>query len=560
MERDSAPNRLVTTATPPTHAAASWFGAVSERVPPERPAIVFRDRRVSWGELRDRVSSVAGVLSGSGLGRPREADEVPPLGSPHDHIGLMLENGPEYIEAFLGASAARALAFNVNTRYTATETADLLRRMDARALVFSGRLAPVVAAALPLLPAPPALVLQVGDAADGDTVPGARHYEAALAAAAPLAAGATRPSSDDLVMICTGGTTGTPKGVLWASREFFVTSLRGHELLDAAAEPTAGAAIDVALAEEPPRSICTTALVHFAAQAVALQALVRGGTALVLPTDTGFSAAEFVRLVEEERATDGMLIGDTLGVPIADALAVRSHDTSSLRFLTAGSALLSVATKRRLLNEVPHLEIRDSLGASETGLQAIARATADCIEESFTLLPGNDVLDDDGKAVAPGAPEPGSLARVEHVARGYYRDEAATARVFRHGPLGRFAVTGDAVRKGPDGTITLLGREAVCINTGGEKVFAEEVERVLLAHDAVADCLVVGVPSARWGHEVRALVVGRGAAIDGAALDAHARGALAGYKVPKRYIAVGGIERLVSGKPDYRWARERATC
>jgi 3-oxocholest-4-en-26-oate---CoA ligase len=162
--------------------------------------------------------------------------------------------------------------------------------------------------------------------------------------------------------------------------------------------------------------------------------------------------------------------------------------------------------------------------------------------------------------VEPGAPEPGSLARVEHVARGYYRDEAATARVFRHGPLGRFAVTGDAVRKGPDGTITLLGREAVCINTGGEKVFAEEVERVLLAHDAVADCLVVGVPSLRWGHEVRALVVGRGAAIDGAALDAHARGALAGYKVPKRYIAVGRIERLVSGKPDYRWARERATC
>ncbi|MGH2475866.1 MAG: AMP-binding protein [Candidatus Limnocylindrales bacterium] len=148
MERDSAPNRPVTTATPPTHAAASWFGAVSERVPPERPAIVFRDRRVSWGELRERVSSVAGVLSGSGLGRPREADEVPPLGSPHDHIGLMLENGPEYIEAFLGASAARALAFSVNTRYTATETADLLRRMDARALVFSGRLAPVVAAAL----------------------------------------------------------------------------------------------------------------------------------------------------------------------------------------------------------------------------------------------------------------------------------------------------------------------------------------------------------------------------------------------------------------------------
>jgi acyl-CoA synthetase (AMP-forming)/AMP-acid ligase II len=431
--------------------------------------------------------------------------------------------------------------------------------MDARALVFTGRLAPVVAAALPLLPAPPALVLQVGDG-DGGTVPGAQRYEAALASAAPLAPGTTRPSSDDLVMICTGGTTGTPKGVLWASREFFVTSLRGHELLDAAAEPTPGAAIDVALAEEPPRSICTTALVHFAAQAVALQALVRGGTALVLPTDTGFSAAEFVRLVEEERATDGMLIGDTLGAPIADALAVGTHDTSSLRFLTAGSALLSVATKRRLLDEVPHLEIRDSLGASETGLQAIARATADRIEESFTLLPGNDVLDDDGHPLAPGAPEPGSLARVEHVARGYYRDEAATARVFRDGPLGRFAVTGDAVRKGADGTVALLGREATCINTGGEKVFAEEVERVLLAHDAVADCLVVGVPSARWGHEVRALVVGRDRPIDGSALDAHARGALAGYKVPKRYIAVGRIERLVSGKPDYRWARERATC
>jgi hypothetical protein len=167
-----------------------------------------------------------------------------------------------------------------------------------------------------------------------------------------------------------------------------------------------------------------------------------------------------------------MLVGDTLGIPIADALAARPHDTSSLRFLTAGSALLSVATKRRLLEEVPHLEIRDSLGASETGLQAIARATGGRIEESFTLLPGNDVLDDQGQPVPPGAQEPGSLARVEHVAVGYYRDEAATARGFRHGPHGRFAVTGDAVRKGADGTVTLLGREATCINTGGEKVFA----------------------------------------------------------------------------------------
>jgi fatty-acyl-CoA synthase len=140
--------------------------------------------------------------------------------------------------------------------------------------------------------------------------------------------------------------------------------------------------------------------------------------------------------------------------------------------------------------------------------------------------------------------------------RSRVRSHASTARVFRHGPLGRFAVTGDTVRKGADGTVARLGREATCINTGGEKVFAAEVERVLLAHDAVADCLVVGVPSARWGYEVRALVLGRGGPIDGAALDAHARRALAGYKVPKRYIAVGRIERLVSGKPDYRWARD----
>jgi 3-oxocholest-4-en-26-oate---CoA ligase len=244
-------------------------------------------------------------------------------------------------------------------------------------------------------------------------------------------------------------------------------------------------------------------------------------------------------------------VSSVAGLPLGAGWGAPGRRTSS--------ALLSVATKRRLLDEVPHLEIRDSLGASETGLQTIARATADRIEESFTLPPGNDVLDD-GHPVAPGAPEPGSLARVEHVARGYYRDEAATARVFRYGPLGGFAVTGDAVRKDADSTVVLLGREATCTNTGGEKVFAEEVERVLLAHDAVADCLVVGVPSARWGHEVRALVVGRGGPIDGAALDAHARGALAGYKVPKRYIAVGRIERLVSGKPDYRWARERATC
>jgi len=555
------PSAPGTTATPaPSHAAASWFEAVAGRVPADRPAVVFRDRRVSWAELRTRVSAVAALLAGCGLGRPRPPEDVPPLDSPHDHVGLMLENGPEYIEAFLGASAARALPFSVNTRYTAAETADLLRRMDARALVFSGRLAPIVAEALRLLPEPLALVLQVGDAAGGDVIPGARRYEAAVETAEPLAPGTLAPSSDDLVMICTGGTTGSPKGVLWRSREFFVTSLRGHELIGADVDDVS-AALDAALAEEPPRSICTTALVHFAAQAVALQALVRGGTALVLPTDTGFSAEEFARLVEEERATDGMLIGDTLGVPIADMLAARPRDTSSLRFLTAGSALLSSATKRRLLDTVPDLEIRDSLGASETGLQAIARATHDRIEQSFTLLPGNDVLDDDGRPVPPGAPEPGSLARVEHLALGYYRDEAATARVFRRGPHGRFTVTGDAVRKEADGSVTLLGREATCINTGGEKVFAQEVEQAVLAHPAVGDCLVVGVPSPRWGQEVRALVVARdGASVDEVALDTYVRRSLAGYKAPKRYLTVGRIERLVSGKPDYRWARDQATC
>jgi 3-oxocholest-4-en-26-oate---CoA ligase len=310
-----------------TYAPASLIEHVGGRVPGGRDAIVFGERRVSWAELRQRVGAAAAVLAERGLG-PRPATSA--LDTPHDHLGLMLENGPEYLELFLGASAAGATAFSVNTRYTAGEVAALLVRMDGRALAFSARLAPVVAEAMAMLPRPLDLLLCVGG--PSSNVEGARSYDGVMERAAGLAPEQWPIPDGDRIVVCTGGTTGAPKGVVWGSEEFFVTAMRGHDLIGPGGPDADGprAAIDRGLEELPPRSVCSTALVHFAAQALALQALVRGGAALIMPTDAGFDAAEMCRLISSERATDGMIIGDTLGVPVAEELGRKSGEMSGV--------------------------------------------------------------------------------------------------------------------------------------------------------------------------------------------------------------------------------------
>ncbi|HVX20575.1 MAG TPA: AMP-binding protein [Acidimicrobiales bacterium] len=523
-----------------SYAPASLLEAVGSRVDPEQAAVVCGPARRSWGELRARTGLVAALLVRHGLaGR---------------NVGMMLHNGPEFLEVFFALSAVGGTPFSVNTRYTRSELAELYASLDGAALVYSGDMAATVREALPLLPRPPRLLLQVGGTAGA--VPGAVLYQEELdrPTLEPLAPTTYSCSSEDRVISCTGGTTGPAKGVVWRVDDFFVTNCWGHDLVSDTAEPAA-AAVDRALAD-PRRSICPAPMVHIASLAMALMAIYSGGTALVLPTDVPFSAAEYCRLIEDERATDGVFIGDTLGVPIAQELDRRPYRLDSLRLLIAGAAIISPTTKRRILAHLPWIEILDSMGSTETGLQAIARATKDGIGRTYTVLPGNDILDEHGGPVANG--ERGYLARTEHCALGYYGDPARSFECFRQRPEGPFTITGDLVQMQEDGTVLLLGREETCINTGGEKVFAQEVEQHLLEHPAVDDALVVGVPSPRWGNEVRALVVWGTAGSEEAAVTAQLRRELAAYKVPKRLLAVPAIRRSPTGKVDYGWARSVA--
>jgi acyl-CoA synthetase (AMP-forming)/AMP-acid ligase II len=533
-------------------AVADLLTAVGQQVPPGRAAAVLNGRVTTWHDLLGRAARFAGLLADRGVGSRERALE--PLASRHDHVGLLLHNGPELLEAFLGSALAGASALGVNTRFTAREVAGLVRRLDIRVLVFSGALSAAVSGLVATAGAP--LLVQVGPAPDGGRVDGALDYESELDAAASARAGAVhRPSSADLVVVTTGGTTGSPKGVLWRSDDFFMTALRGHELIGHPAD--AGQAVAAALADGPPRSLCPTPLVHFAGQAVALQALLRGGTALLMPTHRGFSADAYVALAEQHAATDGLVIGDVTARPIVQALRRRPRDLSALRFLIAGSTLLSGSTKQALLELVPHLQVRDSMGAAETGMQAVAIADASGIADGFTLLPGNAVLDRAGEPVRPGAT--GMICRLEHRSLGYYRDTEAMRDTYGDGPLGPWVTTGDTVQVEPDGTVALLGRDALTVNTGGEKVYLQEVESALFGVPGVSDCLAVGVPSPRWGQEVRALVVWDGPARDEQDVRDALRRTLAGYKVPKRVIAVPAVPRTAVGKADYAAARQVAS-
>jgi fatty-acyl-CoA synthase len=531
-------------------AIASLIGEVRRRVPGERPAIVFDERVTTWSAFVDRAERFAGALRESGVG-PRPIEEE--LDSGHDHVALFLQNGPAYLEAVVGASIAGAATFGVNTRLASAEVAEVLGRLDASVLLFSGSLSATVAEALARLPKKLTLI-QDGVTSGGALLPGAAPYEQVLEETSPQSIDVSRDLDQQRVLVTTGGTTGIPKAVLWQSDHFFFTSLRGHELLLAPDE--ADVAVAHALEAQPPRSLCPTPLVHFASHATALAALVRGGTALVMSTERPFSATDFASIAECFAATDGLIIGDVTGRPVAAAIAAQGRCLTDLRILVAGSTLLSETTKARLIELLPHLEIRDSMGSSETGMQAVAVSNASGIDQHFGLLPGNTVLDHAGSPTPVG--DRGMLCRTEFRSIGYFRAREAMAGTYGTGSVGAFVASGDSVIHSEQGRVSLLGRGNSTVNTGGEKVFSQEVESALFRISGVADCLVVGCPSDRWGEEVRALLVWEDEARTESEVQGTLRSMLSSVKVPKRVVSVEAVPRMPSGKADYPAARRLA--
>ncbi|WP_426572988.1 AMP-binding protein [Aquihabitans sp. McL0605] len=524
----------------------------------DRPCLVWRDQTWSWDQVTERTRRIANVLLSHGIGRRRTLAECTGWESPHDHVALYLHNGNAYLEAQLGAAKAGAAAFNVNYRYVADELAYLFLDSSAAAIVYQGCFASTLADVLPRLPQQP-LLLRVDDGSGDELLPGALDYDAALAAASPEPPAVTT-SPDDLYVLYTGGTTGNPKGVLWRQADFLVAALgvrrkdgSDYEAMKELVEPAVRR--NLATLPAPP-------LMHGAAMWNALSTWISGGTIVVQDQVDRMDPADILDTCERHRVTSLLIVGDAFARPLIDEQRRRARDLSNLRFVLTGGAILSPALRRELLDLLPAVRIVDVLGSSESGRQAVASTVASDEIGPTRFAPSDTaaVLDDDlTRRLAPGEPEIGWLAQGGRIPRGYLGDEAKTRATFPVIDGERWSVPGDRAALRADGTVELHGRESVTINTGGEKVFAEEVEQVLKHHPGVYDVLVVGRPSAQWGQEVVAVVTPTpGATVTLAELREVGGAHLARYKLPKALILADRISRSPSGKPDYGWARQLA--
>ncbi|MCU1351362.1 MAG: fatty-acid--CoA ligase [Acidimicrobiales bacterium] len=529
--------------------------AIAEAVP-DRPCILWRDRRLTWSDVTDRTRRLANVLGQAGLGIHGSRHDRPGWVSPHDHVALYLTNGNEYLEGMLGAAKARAAAVNINYRYVADELAYVLDDAGAAAIMYHGRYAQTLAEVLPRLRRAP-LLLRVDDGSGDALLPGAVDYEAALAAAS-----ADRPdlewSPDDLYVLYTGGTTGSPKGVLWRQADFLVAALgvrrrdgTDHQSLDELVEPARHRRL---------RALPAPPFMHGAAHWNALSAWISGGTVVIQDDPSGFDPADVLATCARHEVSSLLIVGDAFARPLVDELATGTYDLTAMRFLLTGGAILSASVKAELLAALPHVRIVDVLGSSETGRQGTqTSAGATGVAAGFERSAATVVLSDDRRRrLRPGDPEIGWLAQGGRVPLGYLGDEAKTRATFPEVDGERVAVAGDRVRWLADGRLELHGRESVTINSGGEKIFAEEVEAALKHHPSVYDALVVGRPSERWGQEVVAVVALRaGHDPDADAIRQAAGAHLARYKLPKVFVFRDQVQRSPSGKPDYGWAREQ---
>ncbi len=528
---------------------------------PERDCIVFGDRHFTYAQIDERTRRLAQALHGWGLGAHRERAQLAGSESGQSHLALYMTNCNEFLEGMIGAYRARVAPFNVNYRYVADELVYLLADAGAAAVMYHAQFAPTLAEALPDLP--PVRLIHVDDESGNEPLPGAVRYEELLAAhsAEPLDLAL---SPDDLYLLYTGGTTGMPKGVLWRQSDIFFNAMGGRVFGTGQTIPDMAAVIERSLAGGPP-SMTVAPLMHGAAQWSAFSTLLGGRTFVMPPPAVHFDAVQAWMTASRERVGSMSIVGDAFARPLADALAAGgpelADDLSSFNALVSGGALLSSGVKQRLLDLLPHLTILDAGGSSETGSQmgqASSRESAGT--GRFTPNPGTVVVDAEmTHLLQPGDPEIGWLAQRGLVPLGYLGDAEKSARTFPLIDGVRFSIPGDRARWDADGSIDLLGRDSVTINSGGEKIFAEEVEAAIANHPAVYDVVVVGRPSVRWGSEVVALVqLADGTSPDSAGIVAEAARHIARYKLPKEVLYCDRIQRSPSGKPDYRWAKARA--
>ncbi len=514
---------------------ADLFELVADKVP-DRLALIAGDHRLTYAELDARASRCAHHLIDAGI-------------EPGSWVGIHSYNRAEWLEAMLGCFKARCVPINVNYRYVAEELRYLFDNADLAALFYEAEFGPVVEHIRDDLPKLRHFVRLDDGTGITDSI-GAVDYEEALASASPVRDFAPR-SPDDLYVLYTGGTTGMPKGVMWRQESIFFAAMGGGNYGGGGIERPEQITDNVSVA--PLVTLALAPLMHGNAQWTAFVTLF-GGNTVVMSAARRFDADAVWDLIEHEGVNTISLVGDAMARPLVDALAHREAPTA-LFALVSGGAILSPTIKAEMNARMAHVAILDSFGASETGANGAVDVTAK--GPRFRMNEWTTVIDDHFQVCAVGSV--GMLARRGHVPLGYWKDDAKSAATFVEVGGVRWAIPGDQAVIEGDGTISVLGRGSQCINSGGEKIFPEEVEAALKSHPGVFDATVVGVPDERWGEHVSAVVQLRpGASPSLDELAAHCREHVAGYKVPRALVVVDEMVRSPSGKPDYRWAKALA--
>ncbi|MFE0449988.1 acyl-CoA synthetase [Streptomyces sp. NPDC058914] len=531
---------------------ADLFESVVDVVP-DREALVYVDhpgtgaeRRLTYAQLDAAANRIGHHLLDSGV-------------RPGEHVGLHLYNGVEYLQTVLGCLKARIVPVNVNYRYVREELVYLYRDADLVALVFDAEFTDRVAGALPQAPMLRHLI-RVGPEAEGAAAAAltAVPYAEAEAGGSPERGFPAR-SGDDQFIIYTGGTTGLPKGVMWRQEDLFFAGLGGGaptgepvKKPEELAERVAAGGSGITFFPTPPLMHGTSTLTAFIG--------FHFGQRVVIHRK--FVPEEVLRTTEKEKVTSISLVGDAMLRPLVDALEgpMRGTDCSSVFSVSSSGAIMSDTVRRQFQALLPHAMLLNNFGSSESGFNGTATQDAGP-ERGFRVRVNSRTQVVDPVTHEPvRVGEPGRVAQRGHVPLGYYNDPVKTAETFFEKDGERWVLLGDMATVDEDGVVVVLGRGSQCINTGGEKVYPEEVEQALKSHPDVYDALVAGVPDPTWGNHVAAVVQLRTGAPRPSLEDiqTHCRGRLAGYKIPRRLVVTDSIRRSPSGKADYRWAREVA--
>ncbi|ORV69311.1 acyl-CoA synthetase [Mycobacterium gastri] len=515
---------------------------------PDRVALICGDEQLTYAQLEEKANRLAHYLLDHGVRKD-------------DKVGLYCRNRNEIVIAMLGIVKAGAILVNVNYRYVEGELRYLFDNSDMVALVHERQYSDRVANVLPDTPnVKTVLVVEDGsDVSDQDYQRyGGVEFHAALEQGSPERDFGER-SSDDIYLLYTGGTTGFPKGVMWRHEDIYRVLFGGTDFATGKFVEDEYDLARAAAANQPMIRYPIPPMIHGATQSATWMSIFSGQTTVLAPE---FDADEVWRTVEQHKVNLLFFTGDAMARPLLDALdREHDYDLSSLFLLASTAALFSPSIKQKLLELLPNRVITDSIGSSETGFGGTSIVAAGASQNGgprVTIDHRTVVLDEDGNEVKPGSGVRGMIAKKGNIPVGYYKDEKKTAETFKTINGVRYAIPGDYAMVEADGTVTMLGRGSVSINSGGEKIYPEEVEAALKGHPDVFDALVVGVPDPRYGQQVAAVVQARpGCRPSLAELDGFVRSQIAGYKVPRSIWFVDEVKRSPAGKPDYRWAKEQ---